>query len=123
MHSEPMIAVRDVRASADWYRRLLGCKSDHGRTDFDRLVDGDRVLLMLHQTRAEEHGLQAPVPGAVGSGFLLWIYVDDLDAVLRRARKLEAPIVVAPHDNPVAGWREFTLRDPDGYHVAIAAWA
>jgi predicted enzyme related to lactoylglutathione lyase len=119
MHSEPMIAVRDVRASAAWYRELLGCSNDHGRSDFDRLIAGGRVLLMLHQTQAEEHGLTRPVPGAVGSGFLLWIHVDDLDVIHRRAIKLKAPIVVPPHDNPQAGWREFTLRDPDGYHVAI----
>jgi catechol 2,3-dioxygenase-like lactoylglutathione lyase family enzyme len=53
MHSEPMIAVRDVRASAAWYKKVLGCESDHGRRDFDRLVDGERVLLMLHQFAAE----------------------------------------------------------------------
>ena len=120
MHSEPMIAVRDVRASAAWYRKLLGCASDHGRPDFDRLVEDGRVLLMLHQTPAEEHGLSKPVAGAVGSGFLLWIYVDDLNQVFQRAKELEAPIVVKPHANPQAGWREFTVRDPDGYHVAIA---
>jgi catechol 2,3-dioxygenase-like lactoylglutathione lyase family enzyme len=115
-----MIAVRDVRASAAWYRQLLGCSSDHGRPDFDRLVDDDRVLLMLHQTEAEEHGLSKPVTGAVGSGFLLWIYVTDLDSVLQRARKMQVRIVLEPHENPQAGWREFTVRDPDGYHVAIA---
>src|SRR5213076_2280749 len=102
MHSEPMIAVRDVAASAAWYRRLLGCTSDHGRPDFDRLMAGGRVLLMLHQLRAEEHGLTQPVPGAVGSGFLLWIYVDDLQAVLRRARSMKVAIVVDLHANPQA---------------------
>jgi len=120
MHSEPMIAVQDVRASAAWYRELLGCSSDHGRPDFDRLVDEGRVLLMLHQTQGEEHGLSKPVPGAIGSGVLLWMYVADLDATFRRAKKLKAVIVVQPHANAQAGWREFTVRDPDGYHVAIA---
>jgi len=120
MHSEPMIAVSDVPASAAWYQELLGCTNDHGRPDFDRLVTDGRVLLMLHQTAAEEHVLNKPVAGAIGSGFLLWIYVSDLDSVFRRAKNLKAPIVVEPHANPRAGWREFTLRDPDGYHVAIA---
>ena len=58
--------------------------------------------------------------GATGSGFLLWIYVNDLDQVFQRAKELKAPIVVKPHANPQAGWRELTMRDPDGYHVAIA---
>jgi catechol 2,3-dioxygenase-like lactoylglutathione lyase family enzyme len=121
MRSEPMIAVRDVKASAAWYRKLLGCTSDHGRPDFDRLVAADgNVLLMLHQLEGPEHGLPRPVRGAVGSGVLLWFHVDDLDAVLQRARRLKAPVVVEPHDNPQAGWRELTIRDPDGYHLAIA---
>lgn len=121
MHTEPMIAVRDVPTSVAWYRKLLGCANDHGREDFDRLVEGDRVLLMLHQLEAREHGLTLPVPGAVGSGFLLWVYVPELDAAYARARKMKAPIVVEPHQNPNTGWREFTVRDPDGYHVALTA--
>jgi catechol 2,3-dioxygenase-like lactoylglutathione lyase family enzyme len=120
VHSEVMIAVRDVPASAAWYRKLLGCQNDHGGREFDRLVEGDRVLLMLHQLEAKEHGLPEPVPGAVGSGILIWIYVDDLSAVVQRAKVLNAPIVVEPHANPQTGWREFTVRDPDGYHVALA---
>jgi predicted enzyme related to lactoylglutathione lyase len=120
MRSEAMIAVRDVPASAAWYKQLLDCENDHNRPDFDRLVMDGEVLLMLHQTQAEEHGLTKPVPGAVGSGFLLWIYVSDLDVVYRRASKLKATIIVEPHENPQAGWREFTVRDLDGYHVAIA---
>jgi catechol 2,3-dioxygenase-like lactoylglutathione lyase family enzyme len=121
MHTEAMIAVRDVPASAAWYRRLLGCRTDHGRPDFDRLIDpdGGGVLLMLHQLQGEEHGLTAPVPGAAGSGVLLWFYVDDLDAAFERAGKLAAPVVVPPHDNPQTGWRELTIRDPDGYHLAL----
>ena len=116
-----MIAVKDVPASAQWYRQLLACQNDHGRDDFDRLVADGRVLLMLHQLQAEEHGLTPPVPSAVGSGVLLWFYVDDLDAAYARAKRLKARIVVEPHDNPQTGWREFTLRDPDGYSVALAA--
>ena len=120
MHSEPMIAVKDVRASTKWYRELLECDNDHDGVEFDRLLDDGRVLLMLHRTEAAEHGLARPVPGATGSGVLLWFYVDDLDEVVRRAKKLKAPIIVEPHTNPQAGWREFTVRDPDGYHLAFA---
>jgi predicted enzyme related to lactoylglutathione lyase len=120
MHSEAMIAVADVRVSVAWYKALLGCDNDHDSSEFDRLLDGDRVLLMLHQRSAEEHGLRPPVEGAEGSGVLVWFYVDDLKAVQRRAKKLGASVVVEPHINPQAGWSEFTLRDPDGYRIAIA---
>jgi hypothetical protein len=41
MHTEPMIAVRDVRASAACYRELLGCTNDHDGDDSDALSDAD----------------------------------------------------------------------------------
>ena len=55
----------------------------------------------------------------VGNGFVLWLVVEESDEVYARARALEAEILVEPHDNPEDGIREFTLRDPDGYAVAI----
>lgn len=116
-----MIAVRDIRKSAAWYCKLLGATNDHARDDFDRIVDGDRVLLMLHHWGGGEHGaMRSPEDGTIGNGFLLWIYVSDLDAIYARAKKLKATVVTKPHDNPQAGWREFTVRDLDGYAVALA---
>ncbi len=114
-----MIAARDVRASVGWYKKLLGCTNDHDRPDFDRLLDGERVLLMVHQEHAPEHGLSKPRAGAAGRGVLIWIHVEDLDAVHARAKRMKARIVIAPHDTPAAGWREFTVEDPDGYRIAI----
>ncbi len=66
-----MIAVRDVRASARWYREL-------------------------------------------------WIFTDRLDAIRERAGAMRAKIMKEPWQNPLAGWREFTLMDPDGYRIAVA---
>jgi predicted enzyme related to lactoylglutathione lyase len=42
-----------------------------------------------------------------------------LTEVYARARALGAQILVEPHENAEDGVREFTLRDPDGYAVAI----
>ncbi len=39
--------------------------------------------------------------------------------VYSRAKASNAEIIVEPHVNQQAQWREFTLRDPDGYSVAI----
>ena len=114
-----MILVRDVQASAAWYRRLFDCDSDHRLQEFDRIVADGRVLVMLHRGDAQEHGAERK-SNVVGNGFVLWVYVDDLDAVYLRAKELAAAIVVEPHANAQAQWREFTLRDPDGYTVAIA---
>jgi predicted enzyme related to lactoylglutathione lyase len=121
MYAEAMIAVADVRKSAAWYEKLFGGTADHGREDFDRIMDGERVLVMLHTWGGDEHGAMiAPGDGQIGNGFVLWIHVDDVDEVFTRAKTMNAKIVTQPHDNPQAGWREFTLRDPDGYSIAVA---
>ncbi|MEO1035169.1 MAG: VOC family protein [Pseudomonadota bacterium] len=122
MHCEPMIAVADVAASARWYVELLGADNDHGRVDFDRIVADGRVLLMLHRLEGAEHGLAVDVTSPIGNGVLLWVFVADLDTVYERARAIAATVVVEPHRSPQAGWREFTVQDPDGYRIAIAAW-
>lgn len=122
MRSEPMIAVRNVPASACWYAKLLNCENDHGRSDFDRIVSNGQVLLMLHQLEADEHGLNRSTDVSAGNGFLLWIFVADVEAVFRRAKQMNARFLVEPHENPQAGWTEFTVEDPDGYRVAIASW-
>lgn len=120
--SQPMIAVRDVPASARWYTELLGCESDHGRADFDRIVSAGRVLLMLHRLQADEHGLTRKEDDVIGNGVLLWFFVSDIDRVYGRAMGMDVPIIVEPHRNPMAGWTEFTAEDPDGYRLAIASF-
>ncbi len=38
MHAQPLICVADVEASSRWYRRLLGCRSDHGGPNYERRI-------------------------------------------------------------------------------------
>jgi predicted enzyme related to lactoylglutathione lyase len=119
MRSEPMLAVHDVKAAVAWYKQLLGCANDHDLDEYDRLLDGDTVLLTLHAGAAAEHGMRRPAPGAPGGGVLVWVFVPDLQAVFQRAQRLQASVIVAPHVNPRAGWREFTVDDLDGYRIGI----
>jgi predicted enzyme related to lactoylglutathione lyase len=120
MFSLPMIAVRDVRASGAWYSRLTSCEMDEVAEDFCRLTSGDRVLLLLHSWESEEHGAwERGSNDRNGNGFVLWLVVEAFDDVYARARGLGAHILVEPHVNAEDGVREFTLRDPDGYAVAI----
>src|SRR5262245_50758557 len=121
MQSIPMIAVRDVRATADWYCRLLVCQHDRVDDDFERLRDDARVLLLVHSREAQEHGAwERPAPARAADGFVLWILTEDFDAVYGRACSMGAEILMDPHRNAEDGTREFTLRDPDGYAIAIS---
>jgi len=129
MRPQPLIAVRDVEASSRWYQRLLGCRSDHGGPEYERLVDGGRLVLQLHAWEVEhDHGpIGDPRVKPYGNGVLLWFEVDDFDAAVARSTDLHAEVVLAPHRNPPPGepggpaHRECWLRDLDGYTVVIAS--
>jgi catechol 2,3-dioxygenase-like lactoylglutathione lyase family enzyme len=125
IEAQPLIAVRDVRASSRWYAELLGADQlpDHPHRDvYDRIWRSGRLLLQLHAWDAEEHpNLVDPDAAPPGHGVLLWFEVGDFDSVVERARRLGAEIIEEPHVNPAPRHREIWLRDPDGYVVVIAS--
>jgi catechol 2,3-dioxygenase-like lactoylglutathione lyase family enzyme len=127
VRAQPLIAVRDVKASSTWYQALLGVKSfgdpEHPhRLLYDRLMSGDSLILQLHRWDGEEHpNLVERDKAPVGHGVLVWFEVDDFDAAVERARKLRATVVEEPHVNPAPQHREMWLRDPDGYYVVLAS--
>ena len=125
VESQPLIAVRDVRASSLWYAGLLGADSlpDHPHREFyDRIMCSGRMVLQLHAWDEENHpGLVNRERAPVGHGVVLWFESGDFDAAVARARGLGAEIVLEPHVNPAPNHREIWLRDPDGYVVVISS--
>jgi catechol 2,3-dioxygenase-like lactoylglutathione lyase family enzyme len=124
VQSQPLIAVRDVRASSRWYQQLLGADSlpehEH-RAVYNRMLCDGHLILQLHAWDEEQHpNLVNPDAAPCGHGVVLWFEVDDFDAAVGRARSLRAQVVEEPHVNPNAGHREMWIRDPDGYVVVIA---
>jgi catechol 2,3-dioxygenase-like lactoylglutathione lyase family enzyme len=127
MTPQPLICVRDVEASSRWYQRLLGCRSDHGGPNYERLVSKGRLVLQLHRWEEEHHHGRIGDPNVPpGNGVLLWFEVGDFDAALGRAGELKAEILLPRHRNPLDGnggpnhW-EIWLRDPDGYGIVLAS--
>lgn len=119
-----IIGVRDVARSFAWYQSLLGRpEAAPAHEHFGQIFDSDgTVLLCLHQWGAHEHpSLTSPEQATPGNGLLLFFRVDDFDLALQRARALDTPLDDEPHVNPNTGTLEFSLRDPDGYHVTISA--
>jgi hypothetical protein len=92
---------------------------------FGQIVDSDgTVLLCLHSWGAHDHPSLASCDTATpGNGLLLFFRVDDFDATLERARRLVTSFDEEPHVNEATGTPEFSLRDPDGYHVTISAFS
>jgi catechol 2,3-dioxygenase-like lactoylglutathione lyase family enzyme len=125
VEAQPLIAVRDVRASSRWYAELLGADSlpehEH-RGRYDRISCAGQLLLQLHAWDVEEHPNLVDASAAPpGHGVVLWFQVDDFDAVVERARGLNAEVILEPHVNPAPDHREMWLRDADGYVVVVAS--
>jgi catechol 2,3-dioxygenase-like lactoylglutathione lyase family enzyme len=123
--SQPLIAVRDVRATSRWYTHLLGLDSlpEHSHRDaYDRLFSAGRMILQLHAWDEHDHpNLTNAEAAPIGHGVVLWFQVEDFDSVVERARSLRAQIILEPHFNPAPRHREVWLRDPDGYVVGIVS--
>ena len=100
----PNIAVDDVPAAQDFYAGLL---------ELDPVMDHGWLVTLAGNGRARA---QLSVASEGGSGTQvpdLSIEVDDLDAVLDRARARGLEIVHGPVDEPW-GVRRFHVRDPFG---------
>jgi hypothetical protein len=86
VEAQPLIAVRDVRASSRRYGRLLAADSlpDHPHPDsYDRVYKSGRLVLQLHAWDEEDHpNLVNANATPVGHGVLLWFQVQDLDAAV-----------------------------------------
>ncbi len=128
MKPQPLIAVADVEAASRWYQQLLGCRGDHGGPEYERLIDGDQLIMQLHHWGVEHHHGEIGDPTQVpGNGVLLWFEVEDFDAAVVRSVELDAEIVMAEHRNPPEGepggpaHRELWIKDRDGYTVVLAS--
>lgn len=121
MQPQPLIAVRDVPASSQWYQAVLGGRSGHGGTEYEQLMVGDRMVLQLHRWDAHHHPhLGRPESRPYGNGILLWFQAERFDDALQRIRAVGAEVLEGPLVNANAQHREIWLRDPEGYVVVIA---
>ncbi|MBI1213366.1 MAG: VOC family protein [Alphaproteobacteria bacterium] len=124
--SQPIIAVRDVRASARWYAHILGSEETTGSPPSDhdhiyrRIYVGGELVLQLHAWDEEDHpNLTGRDRAPVGHGVLIWFEVDDYTAAAARARGVGAD-VIEEGINPNGSFPEMWLHDPDGYVVVLA---
>ncbi len=60
----------------------------------------------------------------LGNGVLVFVHVDDLDAAYAKAQERGIEVVEDIYDNPEVNMRQFTVRDPNGYAIAVckSAW-
>jgi predicted enzyme related to lactoylglutathione lyase len=120
MKIDPIIAVKDVEASSNWYQSIFGCRSMHGGKDFDILVtENGEVLLCLHKWGEHQHPSMADPGITAGNGLILYFRTKTMELIRQNAEKAGACIVEDIHLNPNSTKHEFSVRDPDGYYLTI----
>jgi catechol 2,3-dioxygenase-like lactoylglutathione lyase family enzyme len=125
VRAQPLIAVRDVKASTTFYEQVLDARrlgaSDHDHI-YQRILRNGDLLLQLHSWDDEDHpNLMNADKAPVGHGVLLWFEVPDFDAAVARVRTLGVRVLRQPHVNPAPRHREIWLQDPDGYVLVLAS--
>lgn len=121
MKTNPMFFVRDVEASSKWYQSLIGAKSGHGGDEYEMIVNEDNaVLFEFHRIDGDEHGemdIDDQIPR--GAGVLVYVEVEDVRAVYKKALDMNAAVQSEPLYIELAYHTEFVVKDPDGYRLAI----
>ena len=118
---QPLLVVRDVPRSRDFYCVVLGGESGHGGDEYEQILADGELVLQLHRLDVmDHHGPLADQSVPLGNGVLVWFELADLDGAAVRARAHGAAVVTDVHVNPNAKQRELWLRDPDGYTVVLA---
>jgi uncharacterized glyoxalase superfamily protein PhnB len=107
IRSVPILPVRDARASIDYYRRLgfdldWTHEFEEGLPVFAAVSRGDVTLFLSGH------------PGEGAPNTLVYVYVDDVDALYRELDKGGARVEAAPKLTPW-GTKEMLVRDPDGH--------
>lgn len=117
---DPILAVKDVEASAEWYQSIFGCKRAHGGNEFAVLVsENDEVFICLHKWGAHQHPTMTNATVAPGNGLILYFRTENMDVIRQNIKKTGGHIEEEIHVNPNSTKKEFSLRDPDGYYLTI----
>lgn len=117
---DPIIAVKDIEASSQWYRSVFNWRSLHGGDHFDTLVaENDEIVLCLHPWEQHEHPTMMNPGITPGNGLILYFRTENMRIIRQNAEKLGCVIEEDIHLNPNSTKMEFSLRDPDGYYVTV----
>jgi PhnB protein len=120
----PCLVVQGGVKALEFYAEVFGATErmrfpgPGGTVAHAEIQIGDSVVII--EDESPERGTKAPLPGGVaGSPSSLFIYVEDVDAVVARAVELGATLQRPPQDQ-FYGDRDGSIVDPFGHGWTIA---
>jgi PhnB protein len=123
----PYLFVRDGKKAIEFYQRAFGAQvlyqspMPHSGGIFAQIRIGESVLQVADEARASERAPHDPAsPESLGgTSVLIEMYVDDVDALYKRAVDAGATPTLPPFD-AFYGHRYGWVRDPFGHTWALA---
>ena len=118
---DPIIAVKDVEASANWYQQVFGFRRTHGGHEYFAVLvsEADEILLCLHKWGEHDHPTMTNSEIKPGNGLILYFRTEDINAIRQNLEKIRGTVEEEIHLNPNSLKNEFSLRDPDGYYLTV----
>lgn len=117
---DPIIAVKDVEASANWYEQVFGFRNAHGGPNFAVLKsEDDEIMLCLHKWGEHHHPSLTDPNIAIGNGLLLYFRTDNMERIRKNIDRIGSKTEEEIHQNSNSLRKEFSVRDPDGYYLTI----
>ena len=110
--SRCVLAVRDLRASTQFYMNALGLQRDFGDgSDGWSFLSRDGFKVMLGECPDDRPA------GELGShSYVAYLIVEGIDALYHDVAAHGAEVISEPTSEPW-GLREFTIRTPDGHRI------
>jgi len=119
----PNLVVRDVAASMEFYRTVLGfqpaIKVPEGPPYVFGSVTSGSVEIFFNDQKAVAEDYAPLGARPIGGALTLFVEVEGIEEVLAAVQKSPAKIVM-PLKQQFYGMREFAFEDPEGWIVTIA---
>jgi PhnB protein len=115
----PYLVVKNADKALDFFQRAFGFSKRNAMTGDDGKITHAEVtskdaLVMFAPEGAYGNPVQTPATVGAPSPVTLYVYVEDVDALCRRAEGQGAKVVMPPADM-FWGDRMCSLLDPDGH--------
>lgn len=119
----PNLVVRDVAASMEFYRTVLGFEPGMKVPDQPPYVFGSvtrgNVEIFFNEQKAVAEDYPALGNRPAGGALTLYIEVEGIEEVLAAVQNSKAKITM-PLKDQFYGIREFAFEDPEGWVITIA---
>ena len=119
----PNLVVRDVAASMEFYRSVLGFQTaitvpEQPPYVFGAVINGG-VEIFFNDQKAVAKDYPALGAQPIGGALTLFIEVEGIEQALAAIQKSGAKITM-PLKEQFYGMREFAFQDPEGWVITIA---